>query len=150
MKKPALLFLLSLLLVSCGERDRYVQVSGYAQGGTYTVKLNLKGVPVAPDAVRDSIESILTRIDTTLSGYNKASLLSRFNAGETIRPNRLFMDMYREAYGWYERSGGVLDFAAGPLFDAWGFGFKSGEMPSDEDVARIRTSCGISPWARRA
>lgn len=143
MKKPVLLALVSLLLLSCGERDRYVQVSGYAQGGTYTVKLNLKGVPVAPETVRDSIESILTRIDTTLSGYNKGSLLSRFNAGEAIRPNRLFLDMYREAYGWYERSGGVLDFAAGPLFDAWGFGFKSGEMPSDEDVARIRSSCGM-------
>ena len=143
MKKPALLFLLSLLLASCGERDRYVQVSGYAQGGTYTVKLNLKGVAVAPETVRDSIESILAGIDTTLSGYNKGSLLSRFNAGESIRPNRLFLEMYREAYGWYEKSGGVLDFAAGPLFDAWGFGFKSGEMPSDEEVAKIRTSCGM-------
>ena len=51
--------------------------------------------------------------------------------------------MYREAYGWFERSEGVLDFAAGPVFDAWGFGFKSGEMPSDEEVARIRTSCGM-------
>lgn len=144
MKKPVLLVLLSLQLLSCGERDRYVQVSGYAQGGTYTVKLNLKGVAVAPETVRDSIEAILTRIDTTLSGYNKGSLLSRFNAGEAIRPNSLFLDMYRVAYGWYERSGGVLDFAAGPLFDAWGFGFKSGEMPSEADVASIRASCGMS------
>ena len=143
MKKTPLLVLLMLLLSSCGERDRYVQVSGYAQGGTYTVKLNLKGVDVPPGTVRDSIECILTRIDTTLSGYNKGSLLSRFNAGETIRPNRLFLEMYREAYGWFERSEGVLDFAAGPVFDAWGFGFKSGEMPSDEEVARIRTSCGM-------
>ena len=143
MKKPVLLFLLLLLLASCGERDRYVQVSGYAVGGTYTVKLNMKGVDVAPGEVRDSIESILTRIDTTLSGYNKASLLSRFNAGESVRPNRLFLEMYRMAYGWHERSEGILDFAAGPLFDAWGFGFKSGEMPSDEEVATIRTSCGM-------
>ncbi len=143
MKKPVLLALVLVLLLSCGERDRYVQVSGYAQGGTYAVKLNLKGVSVAPETVRDSIEAILTRIDTTLSGYNKGSLLSRFNAGETIRPNRLFLEMYRVAYGWYERSGGVLDFAAGPLYDAWGFGFKSGEMPANADVEAIRASCGM-------
>ena len=143
MKKTVLAFLAVLLLSACGERDRFIQVSGHAQGGVYAVKVNLKGVPVTPEEVRDSVESILTRIDTTLSGYNKGSLLSRFNAGETIRPNGLFLEMYRVAYGWYERSEGVLDFAAGPLFDAWGFGFKSGEMPSDEEVAAIKASCGM-------
>ena len=142
--KKTLLALLSLaLLCACAERDRYIQVSGHAQGGVYAVKVNLKGVRVTPGEVRDSVEAILTRIDTTLSGYNKGSLLSRFNAGETIRPNGLFLEMYRIAYGWYERSGGVLDFAAGPLFDAWGFGFKSGETPSDAAVEAIRSSCGM-------
>ena len=143
MKKTVLALLAVLLLSACGERDRYIQISGHAQGGVYAVKVNLKGVRTPPEEIRDSVESILTRIDTTLSGYNKASLLSRFNAGETIRPNDLFLEMYRVAYGWYERSGGVLDFAAGPLFDAWGFGFKSGEMPSDEAVAAIKASCGM-------
>ena len=143
MKKTVLALLAVLLFSACAERDRYIQVTGYAQGGTYSVKVNLKGVSVSPEEVRDSVESILTRIDTTLSGYNKGSLLSRFNAGEAIRPNGLFLDMYRTAYAWYERSGGVLDFAAGPLYDAWGFGFKSGEMPSDEAVAAIKASCGM-------
>ena len=143
MKKTVLAILAVLLFSACVERDRFIQVTGYAQGGTYSVKVNLKGVSVSPEEVRDSVESILTRIDTTLSGYNKGSLLSRFNAGETIRPNRLFLEMYRTAYAWFERSGGVLDFAAGPLYDAWGFGFKSGEMPSDEAVAAIKASCGM-------
>ena len=143
MKKILLVVLAVLVLSACGERDRFIQVTGHAQGGVYSVKVNLKGVRVTPEEVRDSVESILTRIDTTLSGYHKGSLLSRFNAGETIRPNSLFLDMYRIGYGWYERSGGVLDFAAGPLFDAWGFGFKSGEMPTDETVAAIKASCGM-------
>ena len=143
MKKTVLAFLAVLLLSACGERDRFIQISGHAQGGVYAVKVNLRGVRTPPEEIRDSVEAILTRIDTTLSGYNQGSLLSRFNAGEVIRPNGLFLDMYREAYGWYERSGGVLDFAAGPLFDAWGFGFKSGEMPSDEAVAAIGASCGM-------
>ena len=143
MKKLTLCILFLLALSSCGERDRYIQITGHAQGGVYSVKANLKGVRVSPEAVRDSVEAILVRIDTTLSGYNKGSLLSRFNAGETIRPNGLFLEMYRIAYQWYARSEGVLDFAAGPLYDAWGFGFKSGEMPSDEAVAAIRASCGM-------
>ena len=143
MKKLTLCLLASLLLTACGERDRYIQIAGHAQGGVYTVKVNLKGVSVPPEEIRDSVDAILVRIDTTLSGYNKGSLLSRFNAGETIRPNRLFLDMYRIAYAWYEHSGGVLDFAAGPLYNAWGFGFKSGQMPADEEVEAIRASCGM-------
>ena len=143
MKKLLCCTLVLLLLSACAERDHYIQISGHAQGGVYTVKANMKGVRVAPETVRDSVEAILVRIDTTLSGYNKGSLLSRFNAGETIRPNRLFLDMYRVAYGWYECSEGVLDFAAGPLYNAWGFGFKSGEMPSDDDVAALRETCGM-------
>ena len=143
MRKIVLSVLAVLLLSACGERDRYIQVTGHAQGGVYTVKVNLNGCHVTPEEVRDSVEAILVRIDTTLSGYNKGSLLSRFNAGEAIRPNALFLEMYRVAYSWYERSQGVLDFAAGPLYDAWGFGFKSGEMPSDEAVEAIRTSCGM-------
>jgi len=143
MKKIVIAVLAFLVLSACGERDRFIQVTGHAQGGVYTVKVNMKGVRVTPEEVRDSVEAILVRIDTTLSGYNKGSLLSRFNAGETIRPNGLFLDMYRIGYGWYERSGSVLDFAAGPLFDAWGFGFKSGEMPTDEAVAAIKAGCGM-------
>ncbi len=143
MKKTVLALLTALILSACAPEDRFIQVSGHAQGGVYTVKVNLKGVSVSPEEIRDSVDAILVRVDTTLSGYNKGSLLSRFNAGETIRPNGLFLEMYRIGYGWYERSGGVLDFAAGPLFDAWGFGFKSGEMPSDEAVAAIKASCGM-------
>ena len=143
MKKTVLALLTALVLSACAPENRFIQVSGHAQGGVYTVKVNLKGVSVSPEEIRDSVDAILVRVDTTLSGYNKGSLLSRFNAGETIRPNGLFLDMYRIGYGWYERSGGVLDFAAGPLFDAWGFGFKSGEMPSDEAVAAIKATCGM-------
>ena len=147
MKKTVLALLTALVLSACAAEDRFIQVSGHAQGGVYTVKVNLKGVSVSPEEIRDSVDAILVRVDTTLSGYNKGSLLSRFNAGETIRPNGLFLDMYRIGYGWYERSGGVLDFAAGPLFDAWGFGFKSGEMPSDEAVAAIKaTSNKVKPF----
>ena len=139
-----LLPLLALFLaLSCSRSGHYIQVSGQAQGGTYTVKLNLDGVRESPEAVRDSIEALLIRIDTTLSGYNKLSQLSRFNGGETIRPNALFLEMYDFAYRMWQRSGGAVDCAAGPLFDAWGFGFREGTLPTDQEVARLREQCGM-------
>ena len=139
-----LLPLFALFLVLSCSRPGYIQVTGQAQGGNYSVKLNMEGVQVSQETVGDSIAALLVGIDTTLSGYNKASLLSRFNAGEPIRPNALFLEMYGFAYKMWQRSGGAVDCAAGPLFDAWGFGFREGSLPSDEEVSRLKESCGMA------
>ena len=141
-------YYLSLILCvscffSCREHNDYITLQGYAQGGVYSVTLNLNGVDVCRQEIADSITSILERIDVTLSGYNKNSLLSRFNAGEEIVPNDLFCDSYNIGRDIYDQTGGVVDIAGGPLYDMWGFGFKSGEMPSDEEVARVRDDCGL-------
>ena len=136
--------LLLLLLSSCGEqRDEYVQISGYAQGNSYTVKMNMKGVSLPVEAVRDSIDALVVQIDTTLSGYNKKSLLSRFNKGEKIPSTQMFLDMYRMAYRLWERSGGALDFGSAALYDAWGFGFRNSTFPTDEEIARLLEKCGM-------
>ena len=133
-----------LSLFSCTlNSDRYIKIEGYAQGGVYTVTLNLKDIEPAPEEIRDSIEAILHRIDFTLSGYNKNSILSRFNQGDTVLVTDMFADMYNRAYGIYELTSGVVDVAAAPLFDLWGFGFKSGEMPSDEQVSAALEVSGM-------
>ena len=146
--KELILFTVSLLvLFSCAPKDRYISFSGYAQGGTYTVKLNLNGkdgmIKVKPEAIRDSVEAILLNIDNSLSGYNKNSLLSTFNAGYSIVPDSLFLDIYERSYNFYEMTDGVLDVASAPLFDIWGFGFKSGEMPDDSKVKEVLASAGM-------
>ena len=137
-----------IMIQSCQQRDRYVVFSGYAQGGTWTVKANMKGVKVRDAEVKAHLDSILVRIDRSLSGYNRNSLLSAFNAGKTISPDSLFVDIYERAVAVYDVTGGCVDVAAAPLYDIWGFGFKSGEMPSAELVARTLSQCGM-PRLRR-
>lgn len=139
--------ILAVLILSCTPKDRYMTVTGYAQGGTYTVKLNLNGnegtVKVKPEEIRDSIDTILKKIDNSLSGYNKNSILSRFNEGESITPDSLFTDIFSHAVRIYNETDGVVDVAAGPLFDLWGFGFKSGDFPSDAKVREVMQACGM-------
>lgn len=125
------------------DKDKYVVIQGYAQGGVYSVTMNLKDVDVSIEEIKDSVDAILSEIDVTLSGYNRNSLLSRFNAGEDIVPNQLFLDTYDIGYDIYEQTGGVVDVSCAPLFDMWGFGFKTGEMPTDEDVELARRNCGL-------
>ena len=149
MKRIAIYIItLAFVCVSCAQRDRYMTFSGYAQGGTYTVKLNLKGVSEKPEVIRDSVDALLSQIDFSLSGYNKNSILSRFNAGETVAPDSLFLDIYSHAHEIYNLTECMVDVAAGPLFDIWGFGFKSGELPGDEIVAQTAAASGMKRLER--
>lgn len=127
--------ILAVLMLSCTPRDRYITITGYAQGGTYAVKMNLNGVNVRPEAIRDSVDSLLSAIDNSVSGYNKNSLLSRYNAGENVVPDDIFTDLCSYGQKFHEETAGVVDVASAKVFDLWGFGFKSGEMPTDEMVA---------------
>lgn len=140
--------LLCLALSCTPGRKGYVTITGFAQGGTYAVKFNSEGVEVAPEEIRDSISSILSNIDNSLSGYNRNSLLSRFNAGETIKPDSIFIDMYAKAYDVFVETEGVVDAASAPLFDIWGFGFANQSFPSDEEVGKVREDCGMSRLRR--
>lgn len=146
MKKTALMLLLSISaasFVSCSGGRKYEVISGYAQGGVYSVKLNMEGSAKDIKSIAHDIDSLLTLIDNTLSGYNKSSMLSRLNAGEDITPNGMFKDIYSKSYKVWEETGGAVDVAAGPLFDAWGFGFTSDSLPSPKLIAAIKDSCGM-------
>lgn len=135
---------LAVMLLACAcSKGAYARFGGYAQGGTWSVKADLSDTDLPPEAIREGIESILEEIDSTLSGYNKASLLSRFNAGESIRPTRMFKEMYAAAYRLWEETDGALDCAAGPLFDIWGFGFRNDSLPSADKVAATLGNCGM-------
>ena len=153
------LLLLPLLLNSCRQGD-YARFGGYAQGGTWVVKADLSDVQLLiPDGkggqrrvdgrkeqmqlIQGRIDAILEEIDTTLSGYNKNSQLSRFNAGEPVEPSAMFKQMYAHAYRFWEETGGALDCAAGPLFDIWGFGFRNDSLPSDDRIRETMARCGM-------
>ena len=65
-------------------------------------------IKVPAETVRDSVDAILQNIDSSLSGYNRNSLLSRFNAGRTVTPDSLFIDIYGHARRVYDITSGQL------------------------------------------
>lgn len=139
-------FAVFLAVVSCGRKVDYQELTGYAQGGTYSVKFNHGGVMVSMDEIKKSVDSILTLVDTTLSGYNKESQLSRFNAGVPVVPNEMFREIFTISKRLYDETGGALDMASGPLYDAWGFGFTNDSLPSAAVVDSLKAVCGMDKF----
>ena len=134
---------IALLSLSCSRHGGYVRIEGYAQGGTYSVIFNTDGLDKAPTEIRDSVESILRKIDFTLSGYNKSSVLSRFNAGESIVVDEMFAEIYSMGHEVWKETSGAVDVSFSPLYDLWGFGFKNGSLPSAQHVDSVMHLCGM-------
>lgn len=131
----------ALTLNSCADRYGYVQINGYAQGGTYSVKADLGGTGMTPEYVKERIDSILTAIDNSVSGYNKSSLLSRFNAGENVVKDGIFGELCTLGDKYYNITDGAVNVWAAPLFDVWGFGFTRDSLPSPELIASAKALC---------
>jgi len=138
-----LLAALALAVPTGCDRGKYLVVSGYAQGGVYTVKYNAKDVKTKYSVVCDSIDAILTGIDNSVSGYNKSSILSRRNAGEDIPTDNYYDELCRLSDEFYRFSDGAFDVAAGPLFDVWGFGFTSDSLPSPEVIQAAKAQAAL-------
>lgn len=134
------LIILSLTAAGCNSGN-YATFSGYAQGGVYTVKANLKGVATPRAEIAAAVDSLLEGIDFSISGYNRNSLLSRYNAGEHIEPDRYFRELAELSEKYREMTDGAFDAYAAPLFDIWGFGFTSDTLPSPERIAAAMERC---------
>lgn len=144
MKKALKLF---LLFFACACQDsNYYQINGYAQGGTYSVKY--KGADIGPAKLQVEIDNLLQEIEHCLSGYDKSSDISRFNAGDSIILSPMLADIYELSYKMWEESDGAFDVACAPLFDIWGFGFTSEQMPSKEKIDSCLKSCGTHSLKR--
>lgn len=95
---------------------------------------NTDGVGLDHEGMQRAVDSILNDIDTTLSGYNSKSQLSRYNRGELDNPGPLFLQAFSLAREYFEMSGGAVDAGSAPLFDVWGFGFSSDSLPSEGEI----------------
>lgn len=134
------LILVLNLALACAPRG-YQSFGGYAQGGNYSVKINMEGVSAKPEEIQSTLDTLLREIDFSISGYNHASILSRRNAGEDIEPDRHFKALLELSEKYKEATEGAFDVTAGPLFDIWGFGFKTDSLPSAEKVAEALSLC---------
>ncbi|MDO4511717.1 MAG: FAD:protein FMN transferase [Bacteroidales bacterium] len=91
----------------------------------------------------DSIAAVLEMVDRSANVFNKQSLISRLNSGSTNRADSLFMRMMACATEVNKASAGAYDPTVMPLVNAWGFGYKNGQLPTKEQIDSILAFVGL-------
>ena len=92
--------------------------------------------------LHDTIMTCLSGVDGSLSMFNPQSTISRINRGETDSLCAYLAEILPMAHSVSEATDGAFDITVAPLVNAWGFGFKSGQLPTDAQVDSLRTLVG--------
>jgi thiamine biosynthesis lipoprotein len=125
-----------VLISSCsqkndGQEKAYMEVNGMTQGTTYMIKYSTQDTV----NLRPQFEKILANIDSSMSTYNKQSVISKVNTNQTsINLDSYFKDVFNTAMKVSRETDGAFDITVAPLVNAWGFGFK--ELP-EVDSAKV-------------
>ena len=129
-----------LTFLSPGRRkhDAYQHNEGTVFGTLYHAKY-LYGKDLQAE-----IETELAKVDASLSMFNPASTISRINRGETDEADEMLSDVLRLSYTISQATDGAFDPTVAPLVNAWGFGFKNGQMPNSSQVDSLLSLVGLS------
>ncbi|MBP5562403.1 MAG: FAD:protein FMN transferase [Muribaculaceae bacterium] len=93
--------------------------------------------------LNDSIQDVFKVIDESASAFNKNSLVSRVNSNATSTVDDIFVKLYRASCQVHAASDSLFDPTVMPLVNAWGFGYKSGELPTEAQIDSILVFVGL-------
>ena len=135
---PFLLLLIvgTVLIIRQQQAMPYQVNKGPVFGTFYTVNYQ------SDKDYHQEIKAALQEVDNALSMFNEQSVISRINRESGGEANDMFMEVFRKAIEVSKETNGAFDITVAPLVNAWGFGFKNGEMPTRQQVDSIRQFVG--------
>ena len=95
------------------------------------------------DDLTDSIQAVLQQVDRSASVYNKSSLVSKVNESTSVATDAILDTLYRASLLVHHETGGAFDPTVMPLVNAWGFGYKNGELPTQAQIDSILQFVGL-------
>ena len=94
--------------------------------------------------LKAELEAELQKVDASLSMFNPQSTISLINKGETDKADKMLTEVLSLSYTVNEATRGAFDPTVAPLVNAWGFGFKNGQLPDSAQVDSLRALVGLS------
>lgn len=110
-----------LLFVNCNQpTDQLIKMAGNAQGTTW----QMTWLSYDHADYKEAIDSIFRKIDSSLSTYLPASLISRINQNDTsVVVDDHFINVFNKSIEVSQQTDGLFDITVAPVINAWGFGF---------------------------
>lgn len=111
---------------------------GQAQGTTYQI------IYYAEDSVatKGQIDSILDKLDSSLSLYKPYSLINQFNHSDSgIAVDEHFLNVVKRSMITFQETSGIFDITVHPLVQAWGFGVNKIEKLPDSGTIQSLKKC---------
>jgi thiamine biosynthesis lipoprotein len=123
------------------------ELSGATMGTTFSVQVVAPPDGVRKDLLQEQVVERLAAIEKSMSTYDPASELSRFNAQtgtNWISVSAELCNVVVAAQRITVLSDGAFDITVGPLVNLWGFGpeIRPDEVPDSERVAAVIQSTG--------
>ena len=135
----AIMVVAIVVMTSCREQDKkYFVNSGVVWTTEYHIKYE------AQNDLNDSIQQLFTELDKSVSVYNKKSLITDINNNDSDVADDYFIKLYNKALEVNKASEGLYDPTVMPLVNAWGFGYKSGALPTRAQLDSILQFVGLS------
>ena len=101
-----------------------IKISGAAQGTSY----NITYLAGRHSNYREAFDSIFKKIDSSLSTYLPASIVSGINRNDTaVIIDEYFSDVFNKSIEVSEKTNGVFDVTVAPIINVYGFGFTKKE-----------------------
>jgi len=147
MIRLASVILMALVCIAC-QPTRELQLSGKTMGTTYHIKV-VTGWLTSDDDLQRQIDNRLAAINKSMSTYDPASEISRFNAittaNEPFSPSTDLLEVLQVAAELHRLTDGAWDGTLDPLVNLWGFGRKGAVsiVPDDREIRRALAHVGF-------
>ena len=136
-------FLISLSLVfSCNSESNSNTFLSSALGTTLRIKHDAL---IDSDELKSGIDSILKKINQSMSTYDKDSDISKINNGLEIQVDSFFKEVFFKSFEVWKATNGAFDPTVGSLVNAYGFG-PDQKFINDISTTQLDSLLNITGW----
>ena len=141
--KHILLFLFTILLISCKSSSKEAELTYYQESGeifhtTFHIKYE------DDRSVSEEIMEALQRFDDSLNPFKENSIIGKVNNNVPVKLDSMFLKVFNKSMEVARITDGKFDITASPFINAWGFGFKDMDNVTKEKIDSMKPFVGYN------